>query len=156
MMMKHLYISVFALTLSADSLFADPEKPGEEKKLIVKPPLPDLESDLPLLPPPVKRISGVESVPAPRVNDTNKPFDVIMVAAAEDAKPAEGRIAVGFFNHGERDLTLEIDKRSVTLSSRHYVQLKLPREFTWREKDGAMQTTKVADDAEGVEIVFRR
>jgi hypothetical protein len=162
-MMKHIPASLFALTLLAGPLFAEPpKKPSDEKKPLVKPPFPDGDLELPLLPPPLK-ISPVaeiapiaEIAPLPRLNDTNKSFDIIMVAATEGAAPTDGRIGVGFFNHSDRDVTLEVNKRTIKLGSRHYLQLKLPRDFDWREKEGPVQTTNVPSDSEGVEIVFRR
>ncbi len=153
--MKTLPCSLVALLLLAASFQAAAQPAIEEPKSpVVKPPLPDEE--LPLLPPPIKQPPVAEPAPIPRVNDTNKPFDVIVVATAEGAKPAGDRVAIGFFNHSNRDVTLEIDQRTIKLNSRHYVQLKLPREFTWREKDGPMQITKTPENADGVEIVFRR
>lgn len=148
-----LYRSIFIFFVTATLLQAAPQ---EEKKPVVQPPFPDSEPELPLLPPPAKKPIESESAPMPRVNDTNKSFDVIIVAGDEAAKTTSERVAVGFFNHGERDLVLEIDSKPIKLDSRHYVQLKLPREFSWREKNGPMETTKVPADADGIEIVFRR
>jgi len=101
-------------------------------------------------------VQAPELAPPPRNDDAKKTYDVIGVAPAPGAMPTQANVAVGFFNHSERDLVLEINDRAVKIGSRYYLQLKLPREFTWREKDGPLQTTKVPADAEGVEIVFRK
>lgn len=124
------------------------------EKLKVIPPLPPFPDTGDEVLSPVKK--SVELGPIPRTNDTNKPYDVIVVAPADGAQPAEGVIAVGFFNHGERDVLIEINNRTVKLASQYYLQMKLPREFTWREKEGPMQKTKVPAEADGLEIVFRR
>jgi hypothetical protein len=155
-MLKNLLPAFLTLTLLVGVAATEPaEKSTPEKKKLVKPPFPDGDPKEPLLPP-QKIEPVVEPGPAPRVNDTNKAFDIIVVAAAEGATPTPDSIAVGIFNHADRDLTIEINKRTIKLGSRHYVQVKLPREFGWREKDGPQQTTKVPMDSAGVEIVFRR
>jgi hypothetical protein len=140
-----------SLSLKAEA----PDGPGESRKRQPKPPLIN-DPDEFVLPQPMRDASAAEPGPAPRVSDTNKPFDVIPVAPREGVAPAQGRVAVGFFNHSDRDIVLLIDQRTVKLGSRYYVQIKAPREFTWRERDGGLQKTIVPADAESVEIVFRR
>lgn len=97
-----------------------------------------------------------EPAPAPRADDMGRPFEVIAVAPAGGARQAAGRVGVGFFNHSDRDITLEINGRPMRLASRHYVQVKLPREFSWREKDGPAQKSSVPAEADGLEIVFKK
>lgn len=157
MMTKHLLASLFGLTLLAGSLCAEPpKKASEEKKRLVLPPFPDGDPELPLLPPPAKTAPVAETAPMPRLVDSDKSFEVIVVAAPDGETIGKGGIAVGFFNHSDRDLLLEIGERTIKLDSRHYIQIKAGREFNWSEKNGPTQTTKVPDDAGGVEIVFRR
>jgi len=157
MMTKHLLVSLLGLTLLASSLFAEPQKKAsEEKKLLVVPPFPEGDPELPLLPPPAKTSRQNETAPMPRLVDSDKPFEVIVVAAPDGETIGKGGIAVGFFNHSDRNLILEIGERTIKLDSRHYIQIKAGREFNWSEKNGPTQTTKVPDDASGVEIVFRR
>ena len=149
-MNRHLLLAFLTVILlwSLAALVAAPPERLPNKPL---PPFPD--GPLEDLPAPVKT---PEQGPPPRLNDTNKPYDVIVVAPPNGAAPTTGDVAVGFFNHSERDLVLEINGQPTKLGSRRYLQLKLPREFDWREKDGSAQTTKVPADADGVEIVFRR
>ena len=146
-LLKCLVISM-VLAGSAVLTAAPPEK------LKMAPPLPPFPDTPDEVLPPIKQAS--ELAPVPRSNDTSKSFDIIMVAPADGSAPVEGTIAVGFFNHGEREVLIEINGRTVKLASQYYLQLKLPREFTWREKEGPMQKTNVPAEADGAEIVFRR
>jgi hypothetical protein len=181
-MRLHLLPLLAALAAIPSQSLAEPEPDADAKKSLVKPPppFPDSPPDVPILPPPpIKKTDSKddappfkkppaddtpplikeplpEVVPMPRHNDTGKPFDIINVAPFEGIQQVGGRVGVGFFNHSDRDLVLEIDGRPLQLNSRYYVQVKLPREFRWREKDGPTQTTKVPSDAGGVEIIFRK
>jgi hypothetical protein len=176
---RHLLL-LAALIIIPSTTLAEPEP--DAKKPQAKPPLPPLPGspfDEPLLPlPPMKKAAAdevtpfkkavsdepltlprealPEPAPLPRANDTGKPFDVIAVASTDGVRQVTGRVSVGFFNHSDRDLILDINGRTVTLNSRYYLQLKLPREFAWREKEGPVQKAQVPDEADGLEIVFRK
>jgi hypothetical protein len=154
--LMHSLIAVMSLSGFAGLRAAPPESDGDvPKKLQVKPPFPDSDLDeLPVLP--TTKTVAPERAPMPRTGDSNDPFDVVLVAAAEGSQPTGGKIGVGFFNHSERDIVLEIDGRTLKLGSRYYVQIKMPREFSWREKGGPARKAKVPAEADGVEIVFRK
>jgi hypothetical protein len=173
-MNRHLVGLVALLFAGTDfaPLRAEPDAPSDLKKFQAKPPLPpfpDGDPDKPLLPPAKKDVPAPKKelqTPEPPMVDKDVPvpprvadaavFDVIAVAPQDGAPASGGRVAIGFFNHGDRELVLEIDGRTVKLGSRYYLQLKLPREFRWRENQGSARTTKVPADADGVEIVFRK
>jgi hypothetical protein len=161
-------LATWFVLVPAVSLRADPPEP---KKTVVKPPLlptpgtPADDAPAPLKPPdrtappsPEPLLIKPAEIPPPAApkDEAGKSYDVLSVAPTPGSKPSDGLLAIGFFNHSDRDLVLEIDKRTINLKSRYYVELKLPREFNWREKEGPLQTTKVAADADGVEIVFRK
>jgi hypothetical protein len=179
-MYRNSLLLVAVLIALPNTTLAEPELDKDSKKSQTKPPLPPLPDsplDVPLLPPtkknatddaaPSKKATNDEPLilprealpepaPLPRANDTGKPFDVIAVASADGVRQVTGRVGVGFFNHSNRDLILEIDGRTVTLNSRYYLQVKLPRRFTWRENDGPVQKAQVPDEADGLEIVIRK
>lgn len=140
----------FSIIVLAFAVFASQAAQPEPRKLDIKPPLPDTAPEE--LPSPIK----VVEASVPRVEDTNRPYDVILVAPKVEKVPVPGEVAIGFFNHSDRDLILEVNDRTVKLGTRHYLQLKLPREFNWREKNGTNRTTKVPADADGAEIVFKK
>lgn len=76
--------------------------------------------------------------------------------------PAEGRgeppaeVKVGFFNHSDRDLALDVNGEPVRLPKEQYVTLRLPRTFKWAEKGAKAKDVVVPPDADGIEIVFRK
>ena len=172
--MRHrftLCLAALIVLSTANSAVTAPE--DDQKKLQVKPPLPPFPSDMTVdpMPLPVQKLSTVETgpmprqdddkkaleiMPAPRPGDEKKAFEVLMVAPEEGTTPARSQVGVGFFNHSERDIVLEINERTVKLGSHYYLQIKMPREFVWREKDGTAQKTRIPVDADGVEIVFRK
>jgi hypothetical protein len=180
--MNRLLVGLLAILFAGAGLAplrAEPDAPSDLKKFQAKPPLPpfpDGDPDKPLLPLAKKETSAPKKetpapkkepqTPEPPMLDKDLPvpprvvdaaaFDVIAVAPQAGAPVSGGRVAVGFFNHGDRELVLEIDGRTVKLGSRYYLQLKLQREFSWRENQGAARTTKVPAEADGVEIVFRK
>ncbi len=91
-----------------------------------------------------------------RVNDTNKPYDIIEVDGGAAPVPPGQRVAIGFFNHSERDLELMIGRQVLQLKSKHYVQIRLPRQFQWHESGRDVVQSVVPESAAGLEIVFRR
>jgi hypothetical protein len=76
--------------------------------------------------------------------------------------PADGRgepraeVKVGFFNHSDREIVLDVNGEPLKLPKEHYVTLRLPRTFTWAETGAKGTSVVVPPDAEGIEIVFRR
>ena len=76
--------------------------------------------------------------------------------------PTEGRgeppaqVKVGFFNHSDRDLVLDVNGDPLKLPKEQYVTVRLPRTFTWAEKGAKGKNVVVPPDADGIEIVFRR
>jgi hypothetical protein len=76
--------------------------------------------------------------------------------------PSEGKgeqgseIKVGFFNHSNREIVLDVNGESVRLPKEQYVTLRLPRTFNWAEKGLKSASVVVPPDADGIEIVFRK
>ncbi|HEX3150126.1 MAG TPA: hypothetical protein VHR66_18760 [Gemmataceae bacterium] len=76
--------------------------------------------------------------------------------------PSEGKgeqgpeIKVGFFNHSDREITLNVNGESVKLPREQYVTLRMPRTFTWAEKGSKAASVVVPPGADGIEIVFRK
>lgn len=76
--------------------------------------------------------------------------------------PSEGKgeqgpeIKVGFFNHSDREIVLDVNGESVKLPKEQYVTLRLPRTFNWAEKGAKAASVVVPPDADGIEIVFRK
>jgi hypothetical protein len=90
------------------------------------------------------------------VADAGKAVEQFLIPA--DAKRGEPRaeVKVGFFNHSDRAIELQVNGESVQLPSEQYVTLRLTRTFTWSEKGQKGNDVVVPPDADGVEIVFRR
>jgi hypothetical protein len=76
--------------------------------------------------------------------------------------PADGRgepraeVKVGFFNHSDREIVLDVNGEPLKLPKEQYVTIRLPRTFTWAETGAKGTSVVVPPDADGIEIVFRR
>jgi hypothetical protein len=76
--------------------------------------------------------------------------------------PADGRgdsraeVKVGFFNHSDREIVLDVNGEPLKLPKEQYVTLRLPRTFTWAETGAKDNSVVVPPDADGIEIVFRK
>jgi len=88
--------------------------------------------------------------------DGRKPVDQFLIPA--DPKRAEPRaeIKVGFFNHSDRAIELQVNGEPMQLPSEQYVTLRLTRTFTWAVKGQKDNDVVVPPDADGIEIVFRK
>lgn len=81
--------------------------------------------------------------------------EFVVPSTGKRAEPA-AEVKVGFFNHSERAIVLDVNGEVVKLPSGEYVTLRLPRTFKWAEKGQKSRETSVPADADGIEIVFRR
>lgn len=137
---------------------ADPKEKELPKIPKVKLPLPD--PPIPELPKPKEDgpKSDVPKTDAGRKEpaaDLGKPEQFFVPAERKRAEaPAEVR--VGFFNHSDREINLEVNGEAVKLPSAQYVTLRLPRTFSWSEKGQKATDVVVPPDADGIEMVFRK
>jgi len=147
-----------------------PTKPVEKSKAGTKGTGDDKEKDAPRLPktripipgdPLDKSVPDVPKADTPKSDSPKK--DVPPSKSVEQyVVPAEGRgeptaqVKVGFFNHSDRDLMLEVNGDPVRLPKEQYVTVRLPRTFKWSERGGKATDVVVPPDAEGMEIVFRQ
>jgi hypothetical protein len=108
-----------------------------------------------------KAVPNVPKSDTPK-SDSPKKDSTPGKAVEQYVVPAEGRgepraqVKVGFFNHSDRDLVLDVNGDPVRLPKEQYVTIRLPRSFQWSEKGGKPIDVVVPPDAEGIEIVFRR
>ena len=95
-------------------------------------------------------------VDAPKKDDpTAKPFEQYVIPTEGKGEPA-AQVKVGFFNHTDRQLVLDVNGQSLRLPKGEYVTMRLPRTFTWAETGAKDNSVVVPPDAEGIEIVFRK
>ncbi len=64
-------------------------------------------------------------------------------------------VKVGFFNHSDRELWLEVNGESVGIPARNYVLTKVPPKFTWRYKNGSPNEVTIPNTSEGMDLIFR-
>jgi hypothetical protein len=93
--------------------------------------------------------------PEPRA-DAGKAVEQFIVPTDEKRGEPRAEIKVGFFNHSDREILLEVNGEAVKLPSEQYVTIRLPRTFAWAEKGRKATDVVVPPDADGIEIVFRR
>jgi hypothetical protein len=100
-----------------------------------------------------------EPKPAPKKEppvETSKSFDQYIIPTEGTAATPGAEVKVGFFNHSDREITLEVNGEQVKLPSEQYVTLRLKRTFKWAEKGKKETEVAVPPDADGIEIVFRK
>ncbi|WP_439626660.1 hypothetical protein [Gemmata sp.] len=80
---------------------------------------------------------------------------VSVFPARSDRDAADGRKTVGFYNHTDRDVSLTIEGRAVTLPARTYLSAKLAPTFTWGHGAAPAVREAVPAGASGLDVVFR-
>jgi len=132
-------------------------KPKEEKRL---PSIPKL--DLPLPGDATEPDPGLPKKDKPDASkknptaDAGKAVEQFLVPAVVKRAEPRAEVQVGFFNHSERTIELQVNGEAVQVPSEQYVTLRLPRTFTWAEKGQKGADVVVPPDSDGVEIVFRK
>ena len=114
-------------------------------------PIPNDPADIDL-PDPKKKVPAKTE---PRVDAGNAVEQFIIPTDDKRGEP-RAQIKVGFFNHSDREIVLDVNGEAVKLPSEQYVTLRLPRTFAWAEKGQKGTDVVVPPDADGIEIVFRR
>jgi hypothetical protein len=120
----------------------------------VKLPLPDDpdDPDKPAKKPAEKK----ESAKKEPLADSANAVDQFLIPSEDTKVERPAEVKVGFFNHSDRDLELEVNGEPLKLPSEQYVTLRLKRTFTWAEKGKKGTEVAVPPDADGIEIVFRK
>lgn len=128
------------------------EPAEKEPPRIPKVKLPDLP-DVPDEPkPPASKDAVNKNVPTA----LGKAVEQFIIPAEGNRAERPAEVRVGFFNHSEREIVLEVNGEIVKLPSEQYVTLRLKRTFTWAEKGQKATDVAVPPDADGMEIVFRK
>lgn len=86
----------------------------------------------------------------------SKKVEEFLIAGKDTPATPSKEVKIGFFNHSPQEILLEVNGESVKLPSEQYVTLRLPRSFTWSVKGEKGREVNVPNDAEGLEIVFRK
>jgi hypothetical protein len=149
---------------------AAPTRPARKSKNGTKDPGEDKDRDGPRIPKTKLPIPGDPLDKAvPEVPKADRPKTDTAKNDAPPAKtfeqyviPSEGRgepqaqVRVGFFNHTQREIVLDVNGEPLRLPKEEYVTVRLPRTFTWAEKGAKGNEVVVPPDADGIEIVFRK
>ena len=83
-------------------------------------------------------------------------FDSYAVAATGTAARADARCTVSFWNLSPTEMTLKIGDKRTPLPAGRNVTLDLERQFQWQIEGRDVQTSQVAANDRGLEIVIRR
>jgi hypothetical protein len=138
---------------------ADPKDPPKIPKVKL-PPLPGdpIEPPAPGIKPPAPKgdppADGATTKERPK--DARPAVEQFVVPAAGNRAEPRAEVQVGFFNHTDREITLDVNGESVQIPSEQYVTLRVPRSFKWSEKGQKANDVAVPPDADGLEIVFRK
>lgn len=129
------------------------ERPKKEIAPKEAPKIPKLKLPLPEDP-------DFKDAPAPAkkepIAEDPKSVEQYVVPADEKQSKPGPQVRVGFFNHSEREIVLEVNGEQLKIPSAQYVTLRLPRTFAWAEKGRKAKDIVVPPDADGIEIVFRK
>ncbi|MFM8274601.1 MAG: hypothetical protein ACKODX_20045 [Gemmata sp.] len=79
----------------------------------------------------------------------------VSVFAAAGEVPTSGLRKVGFYNHTDRDLSLTIEGKAVTLPAKTYLHAQLPATFIWAHGGRPAARQAVPADATGLDVLFR-
>jgi hypothetical protein len=135
---------------------ADKTKPKEnESKEKEAPRIPKVK----LLPDDPEEPAVPAKKPAPKKEpraDSINTFDQYLVPSEGNKAERPAEVKVGFFNHSDREIVLEVNGETLRLPSEQYVTLRLQRTFSWAEKGQKAADVAVPPDADGLEIVFRK
>jgi hypothetical protein len=147
-----------------------PEKPADKSKAGAKDAGDEKDKDSPRIPKTKLPIPGDRldkglpdllkgdspKVEPPKKDDpATKPFEQYVIPAEGKGEP-QAQVKVGFFNHTDRPLVLDVNGQPVRLPKGEYVTMRLPRTFSWAEQGAKDQSVVVPPDADGIEIVFRK
>lgn len=102
-----------------------------------------------------KGVPDVRKSDAPKKDPPDKAFEQYVIPAEGRGEP-QAQVKVGFFNHADREIVLDVNNEPLRLPKGQYVTVRLPRTFAWAEKGAKENSVVVPPDAEGIEIVFRR
>lgn len=105
--------------------------------------------------PEVPKVDKSKTEPPKKDDSPVKPFEQYVIPAEGKGEPP-AQVKVGFFNHTDRQLVLDVNGQPVRLPKGEYVTVRLPRTFTWAERGAKDHSVVVPPDAEGIEIVFRK
>ncbi len=133
---------------------SDKSKPkSDESKKKELPRIP--KTKLPLPDDPDVPANKPKSKKEPRA-DSGKAVEQFPIPAERNRSERPAEVKIGFFNHSDRDLILEVNGETLKLPHEQYVTLRLKRTFTWAEKGQKPTDVAVPPDADGMEIVFRK
>lgn len=93
---------------------------------------------------------------ADKTKEKNVSVDQFLIPAERVRSEAPSEVKVGFFNHSDREMEIEINGETLKLPADQYVTVRLPRTFNWSVKGQVSKEVKVPADSDGLEIVFRR
>ncbi|MBO0698329.1 MAG: hypothetical protein J2P46_08050 [Zavarzinella sp.] len=88
--------------------------------------------------------------------DHAKAVEQFLIPAGAGRGEPKAEVKVGFFNHSDREIVLDVNGEAVRLPTEQYVTLRLPRTFKWAEKGRKATEVTVPSDSDGIEIVFRK
>lgn len=88
--------------------------------------------------------------------DVDKTVEQFLILSESKKAERPADVKVGFFNHSDRDLDLDVNGEPLKLPSGQYVTVRVKRTFKWGEKGKKSMDVVVPPDADGIEIVFRK
>jgi len=83
-------------------------------------------------------------------------FDAYPLATPPAKPAAPDRVAVGFWNLSDRDVTVLVAGQNHTIQRGRSLKVEVPREFTWQVAGREPETRRVPAADGGLEIVLRQ
>ena len=125
----------------------DQPKPSSEIKI------PEIKlSDVP----PIAPTGGISTSRYSPESGKSRPAITMLPVESNGKQVVDGKWKIGFYNYSDRDLNLVIDGTTMTLPSKNSLSVSVGKTFTWRVGTAPDETTIIANDSAGWEIVIKQ
>lgn len=103
---------------------------------------------------PVAPTGGISTSRYSPETGKSRPAITMLPVESNGKLVVDGKWKIGFYNYSDRDLNLVVDGTTMTLPSKTSLSATVGKTFTWRVGTAPDETTIIANDSAGWEIVI--
>ncbi len=104
--------------------------------------------------PPIAPTGGISTSRYSPETGKSRPAITMLPVESNGKVIVDGKWKIGFYNYSDRDLNLVVDGKTMTLPSKNSLSVSVGKTFTWRVGTAPDETTIIANDSAGWEIVI--
>ena len=104
--------------------------------------------------PPIAPTGGISTSRYSPETGKSRPAITMLPVESNGKNVVDGKWKIGFYNYSDRDLNLVVDGTTMTLPSKTSLSATVGKTFTWRVGTAPDETTIIANDSAGWEIVI--